>query len=64
MGWALVGISPRSAVGISWRNQFIGNLWGVSIGVLISRDQSFSVLDEYSVSDSRMDTYSDVMESV
>jgi hypothetical protein len=20
--------SPRSAVGISWRNQFIGNLWG------------------------------------
>jgi hypothetical protein len=39
MGWALVGISPDRGVGISWHNQFIGNLWGVSIGVLISRDQ-------------------------
>jgi hypothetical protein len=44
MGWALVGISPDRGVGISWLNQFIGNLWGVSIGVLILRDQFLSVV--------------------
>jgi hypothetical protein len=42
MGWALVGISPDRGVGISWLNQFIGNLWEVSIGVLIPRDQFLS----------------------
>jgi len=44
MGWALVGISPDRGVGISWRNQFIGNLWGVSIGVLIPRDQFLPIV--------------------
>jgi hypothetical protein len=34
----------RSGVGISWLNQFIGNLWGVSPGVLIRRNRFLPVL--------------------
>src|SRR5450759_4809548 len=59
MGCALVGISPRSAPGISWRNQFIGNLWGVRSGRLIPGDQVLSVLATRGLSDSRVNTYRD-----
>src|SRR5450759_2474213 len=59
MGCALVGISPRSAPGISWRNQFIGNLWGVRSGRLIPGDQVLSVLATRGLSDSTVKTYRD-----
>jgi hypothetical protein len=51
MGWALVGISPDRGVGISWLNQFIGDLWGVSLGLLIRGNQFLSAADWHHVSD-------------
>src|SRR5450830_1787968 len=59
MGWALVGISPDRGVGISWLNQFIGNLWGVRSGRLIPGDQVLSVLATRGLSDSTVNTYRD-----
>jgi hypothetical protein len=49
MGWALVGICPDLAARISWHNQFIGDLWGVSIGVLIPLNHSFPPLIQRSL---------------
>src|ERR1035437_1590148 len=63
MGWALVEISPRSTVGISWRNQFIGNLWGVRSGRLIARDQSPKGLSALDRSVSIISTYCDAEEA-
>jgi hypothetical protein len=60
MEWALVGISPDRGVGISWLNQFIGNLWGVRSGRLIARDQVLSVVARRGLSDSTVNTYRDV----
>src|ERR1035437_10588313 len=59
MGWAQVGISPDRGVRISWRNQFIGNLWGVRSGRLIPGDQVLSVLPAPDRSDSTVSTYRD-----
>ena len=59
MGWAQVGISPDRGVRISWRNQFIGNLWGVRSGRLIPGDQVLSVLPALDRSDSTVSTYRD-----
>jgi hypothetical protein len=49
MGRALVAICPDLAVGVCWRNQFIGNLWGVSAGVLIPLNQPFRPLIQRSL---------------
>jgi len=59
MGWGASRNSPRSAPGISWRNQFIGNLWGVRSGRLIPGDQVLSVLPALDRSDSTVSTYRD-----
>src|SRR5450830_1750613 len=59
MGWAQVGIRPRKWDGISWRNQFIGNLWGVRSGRLIPGNQALSVLPALDRSDSTVSTYHD-----
>ena len=59
MGWAQVGISPDRGVRISWRNQFIGNLWGVRSGRLIPGDQVLSVLPALDLSVSTVSTYRD-----
>src|SRR5450756_308826 len=59
MGWGASRISPDRGVGISWLNQFIGNLWGVRSGRLIPGDQVLSTCRRAARSDSIISTYLD-----